>query len=479
MTALKTLLVLAFCGLPVYSQGWTDLGPNTILKGAAFKVGLYGALVDCPHAGAPYCASPSNTFSFAGLEQYVFAAQSGCATDTVHNHMNCTGGGHTDYQGNQVYDMDIAAKTITRLTDPSQMILGLQINADGTATSTHSQQALVYMPNEDCAFKWGIGVGITALVQKYGWWVCNLRTAPTWTAKTALPGQFPFLVSSGGTGCTNGVQTGSFSNGGGSGSTFSVYVSGGGPSGYASLTAGGSGYSSLPTAGTITTCTGTTTFSGGQNIIAGAVNDGGGDGGDNCFLDTSFATERVLCIPLSYYQLWAYTPSLDTGPGSSPSPWASLNAVNSTEITSDATCRVQGTTKIAFCVGAKESGFGFSSGIYSIDLTSFVTTNITNSTTGCAALYSVTAPGFAYDTTTGMFVGYVGTGNDITIFDPVALTCTTQTYTGGPTSPAYPDPSGTYDRFAYFPSLNKFVVANNATTDMFSLDLTPPTGYIP
>ncbi len=442
-----------------WAQSWTDLGSGSILHNSAYASGLYGALVNCGAAPPPaYCVNIGASYSFLANDQYVEAAQSGAAIDTVHNHLYITGGGHNDYYGNQFYDYNIAANTLTRLTDPSPAYsTTVQFSLDGTAASSHTEQGLVYLPNEDAVFKWGIGVGAAPKEQTFGWWITNPRTNPTWVPKAALPTGNPYLVVSGGTGCTNGLQTGSFTNGGGTGGTFVVWVAGGVPAGYASLTAGGSGYTSAPTAGTVSTCTGTVTFSHGA-ISGGAVYEGGGDVGSNCVLDTTSAIESVLCIQLNTYQLYRYTPSLDTGPGASPSPWTALSAANTDEIVTGATCRINPALQVLVCVGLTYGGGGFPSGIYSISLasgSSYAATNITSSTTGCSGLYSIRDPGFEYDSSTGLFVGYNATGNGVILYNYATQTCTTQTITGGPTSAALL--WGMYDRFAYFPSLNKYI----------------------
>ena len=457
------------------SLGWQDLGPGTILTGAPYGGSATGKLVDCAGSAPPaYCATGTAgaSFAFKALEQYTVAAQSGCAVDTVHKHMYCTGGGHGDYFGNQVYDVDLVAKRITRLTDPSPVLSASTINPDGTAPSSHTQQGLVYLANEDAVFVWALGVGPAPLVQNFGWWITNLRISPTWTQKASLPTSNTYYVVSGGTGCTTGLQTVSFN--GGTGGTGSVYVSGGSPAGNVYVTAGGSGYSVKPTSGTVATCTGTVTFSGGS-LSGGAISTGAfSQAGGNCFLDTSSATESVLCVDYGTYALYRYTPSLDTGPGSTP--YTNLSGINGAEIAAGATCREDPRLKIIYCAGLSE-GFGFPSGIYSIPLTgarAYKATNITSSTSGCAALYSSTNPGLAFDDSTGLMVGYVGSGDAITLFDPVSLTCVTRTFSGGPTSGYYPAESGTYDRFAYIPSLNQFFTMNKATTDMFSLNLDAP-----
>jgi hypothetical protein len=70
-------------------------------------------------------------------------------------------------------------------------------------------------------------------------------------------------VVSGGTGGTDGGQVVTFTNGGGTGALGRVNVSGGVPSGAVVITNPGSGYTSVPTQGTVATVTGTVTFAGG------------------------------------------------------------------------------------------------------------------------------------------------------------------------------------------------------------------------
>ena len=69
---------------------------------------------------------------------------------------------------------------------------------------------------------------------------------------------------SGATACTAGTQVITFTNGGGTGATGTVAVSGTTPTvGAVTITNAGTGYTSAPTTGTIATCTGTATFGSG------------------------------------------------------------------------------------------------------------------------------------------------------------------------------------------------------------------------
>lgn len=476
------LLALTPCLLSA-QLGWKDLGANSVLKGSAFKAGL-SALVNCPNGGVTYCASPANTEAFAGLEQFVMAAQSGGAIDKIHNHITFTGGGHNDYYGNQVYDFDMGTGTITRLTDPSQISTFTfpQYSLDGTAASSHTGQGLIYMPNEDCVFKMAIGVSAAPTSQGWVWWLCNQRTGPTWVAKYANPVQLPYIMGSGATGCTpNSLQLGTFIGGGGTGATFTVWIDGTGvPTGYGFREGLGSGpYTSLPTSATISTCTGTESLTGGQ-LGGGGVFNGSGDQGSMWVLDTSTynpavpSSESIIGISVSSFKVYRYTPGLDTGPGGS-NPFTTLSTLSVHP--TYGTCRINPALTPAHlvCVGATVTGYP-TGGIYDMPLSgagAFQFTNITSSTSGCSALYSVVNPGFEYDDSTGLFVGFAGTGNAVTIFDYNSLTCVTRTFSGGPTNAVTVSPTGAgYDRaLSYFPKLNTFLLAPNALNDMFTLKM--------
>lgn len=82
---------------------------------------------------------------------------------------------------------------------------------------------------------------------------------------------------SGGASCTNGTQAVTFTNGGGTGATGTITVSAGVPTGAVTITNTGFGYTSVPTAGQVATCTGASVFSSGalaasqNNVGTGTV----------------------------------------------------------------------------------------------------------------------------------------------------------------------------------------------------------------
>ncbi len=95
--------------------------------------------------------------------------------------------------------------------------------------------------------------------------------------------------------------------------------------------------------------------------------------------------------------------------------------------------------------------------------------------TGCAGLTGAYSPGVAYDSAIDKFVGWPNFGNTVYIFDPVAKSCTTQTFSGGPPdSTDYNGNSyttGTFGRFQYFPALDAFAVVNSAANGAYLLTL--------
>ena len=93
---------------------------------------------------------------------------------------------------------------------------------------------------------------------------------------------------------------------------------------------------------------------------------------------------------------------------------------------------------------------------------------------GCSGILSAPggSPGWAYYPSTRNFIGWAG-GNTVYIYNPDSDSCTTQTYSGGPTTI---QSLGTYGRFRYSPALDVFVVANTIDDYAYSLRLTAGGG---
>lgn len=76
---------------------------------------------------------------------------SGAAFDTKRDNLFVWGGGHSGYAGNEVYLFNMDSLSWSRLTKPSQPIIGVAgvRFADGQPDSCHTYNGLVYMPDVD------------------------------------------------------------------------------------------------------------------------------------------------------------------------------------------------------------------------------------------------------------------------------------------------------------------------------------------
>lgn len=109
----------------------------------------------------------------------VTAAWGGAALDTTRNRLIIWGGGHSDYQGNEVYALNLESSTVQRLNNPSLNLPTSCGNSgsmpDGTPVSRHTYNHLAYIAHLDRLFAFG-GSGVPC-----GWmygdtWTLNLST---------------------------------------------------------------------------------------------------------------------------------------------------------------------------------------------------------------------------------------------------------------------------------------------------------------
>jgi hypothetical protein len=112
-------------------------------------------------------ACPSNNwgglaYPFYSMCPNVVDAWSGGVADTKRNRLIVWGGGHSNYSGNEIYALNLAgtSSTVTRLTDPSawNYSLSYEVNPDGTPTSRHTYNDLVYLPVQDALFSFSGGL---------------------------------------------------------------------------------------------------------------------------------------------------------------------------------------------------------------------------------------------------------------------------------------------------------------------------------
>jgi hypothetical protein len=91
---------------------------------------------------------------------------------------------------------------------------------------------------------------------------------------------------------------------------------------------------------------------------------------------------------------------------------------------------------------------------------------------GCSGLASNNWPGFTYNPQNGMLEGWPNSGNTVYTFNPDTKTCTSHTYTGGPTNAAPANTSGTFGRWAYSPVLGRIAVVSDVSINAWTY--TPP-----
>jgi hypothetical protein len=82
-------------------------------------------------------------------------AYSGAVFDSKRNRLVIWGGGHEDYQGNEVYAFDTDTLVWERLTDPSEPNLDKQVNSDGTPNARHTYNGMAYIEHADKLFSSG------------------------------------------------------------------------------------------------------------------------------------------------------------------------------------------------------------------------------------------------------------------------------------------------------------------------------------
>ena len=125
-------------GIPA-SLGWFQI-PNSSMQPVCASASQYPDI-----QGSTGCAS-------------VMLAWGGAAADTKRNRMIVWGGGHTNYFGNEVYALDLNSLSMLRLNNPSpvsNVSTCPESYTDGTPSSRHTYDGLVYLPTQDKMFAYG------------------------------------------------------------------------------------------------------------------------------------------------------------------------------------------------------------------------------------------------------------------------------------------------------------------------------------
>ncbi len=186
-----------------------------------------------------------------------------------------------------------------------------------------------------------------------------------------------------------------------------------------------------------------------------------------CVLDTSHAItadETVICEWGNNNMLLRYNATTNA--------WSKLTNFSSAVFPQSGTLAVDPRRKIMIQVGNSAFDGSGTQMIVKVDISnsSYTVTDLSATLKGCSAI-NVPYPGVQWDAASGNFLVYTGTGNNVYRYDPDSGVCAKLTATGGPVAV---NGTGTFGRFAYFPSLNKYVAAQTVSTDVFTFEL--PTG---
>jgi hypothetical protein len=110
------------------------------------------------------CPARNCSYSGVGGLSEIIDGWSGGAYDTQRNRLIVWGGGHADYGGNEIYVFDIATMAWTRATNPTVTTSADEAPTnqtnyyhDGTPSSRHTYNALVYAENVDLFFSLATG----------------------------------------------------------------------------------------------------------------------------------------------------------------------------------------------------------------------------------------------------------------------------------------------------------------------------------
>lgn len=155
-TAVAFAPTLCAGGLPE-GIGWHEI-PNTRIR---------------PHC--PTEAQYPGIIGGAGCDS-VTSAYSGAAFDINGNRLLISGGGHFDWGGNEVYELDLDTQVMRRLNAPSYPLRDGCVSgtngtyADGRPVSRHTYNHLAYIDEQDLLFLFGGSR-----------WQCGFFGADTWT----------------------------------------------------------------------------------------------------------------------------------------------------------------------------------------------------------------------------------------------------------------------------------------------------------
>lgn len=135
------------------SMGVTVLAPNS------------GSVMDILPAGHWYEVQNSSVWTQLGVKPDVMGSWSGGVYDSSRERLVIWGGGHLNYDGNELYAFDFNTFNwiqLTKTTPKDQRVKSVQVYDDGLPTSVHTYDGLQYLPTLDKFFAsggsiWGSG----------------------------------------------------------------------------------------------------------------------------------------------------------------------------------------------------------------------------------------------------------------------------------------------------------------------------------
>jgi hypothetical protein len=381
-----------------YAQGWTDL-TGTALTSVCPPNG-YGN----DYQGVSY--------NFSAQCPGVMNAWSGGIADTLRNHLIMFGGGHGDYGGNELYQLDVVAGSLTRLTNPSLPVYDLNsgpcpaLMPDGKPNSRHSSNSLVYMPNIDKMFMNGGSVACANGSSHEDFWLLDLSN-----------------ISNTGSGGWQNVDPTSSANGG-----VQFYV----PSG----------------TGSVNYWTVSDYDPNSQTVI---------DDNNYSLLQYTPGTNTVV--------------NLSSG---SAALYAAMSGVVDPKrklLIAFGSNGNAGTFALSISLVSPYTYTTWQDSIHNVNLLSGC--GALSSSPAASTPGSINYPGMAYDPVLDRTVIWPDQGNTVYLFNPDTLTCTTQTFANGPPpiDGGLTGSGGTFGRFRYFPALDAFVVAPSPEHDAYVLSL--------
>lgn len=399
------------------SVGWTQLSAGTTGKDTSLQSGSRNI---CPPTGTGD--------GITGLCSQVYYAWSGGAADTKRNRLLINGGGHTDYDGNEWYALDLNASppalvrlnNPTRNTDPpggtilcQDAIPGSPSGAQAKKSSRHTRDGLLYNASNDTIYSMGGSLPTDT--------VCSsLIDVDVWDLSAStmnVSGREDQTSCTGSNGCLTSTGT-----------PWTLLETSAQAQADGLSTAFEKDYAYDPNT---------------NSIFAINANDGSGK-----FYQFNLSTNRYTLL-------------------------------NNTEVGSD--CQNTGTWTVIDPVN-KQFIFGAGDCLRSIDISGGTPSyqSIDRRTaSGCGSLIN-NYNGATYDTVYGEIVVYPNTGNAVTLVNTSTWTCTQKAFgsTSGVDFPATDNNSaGTFGRFQYFPLLDEFALCPSPVGNCWTLKLPQPNGF--